>query len=262
MPFSMKGRWTVGVALRRPLARLDSPSLGFEEVVQLRRRLHERPELAFQETFTASTVRERLKAIEGVRVLERASGGTGVIAVIQGGREGGKTILFRADLDGLPIEEKMSGSSSAGGGGDTSSSTSTTSTSTSTSSSSISSSTGSSSRSEGGGGAKKRRLESGGSGGEGEEEEAPGADGGDGADGGGGGGGKEVGTPPKEARCSQCGFCLQFPFPVRAWTSLRRRRPGEEGRRRRRRRRRCRRSRRPPRTPGRGGSSASRRTRA
>ena len=123
------------------------PRSVFEEVVQLRRRLHERPELAFQETFTASTVRERLKAIEGVRVLERASGGTGVIAVIQGGREGGKTILFRADLDGLPIQEKMSGSSSAGGGGDTSSSTSTTSTSTSTSSSSISSSTGSSSRS-------------------------------------------------------------------------------------------------------------------
>jgi hypothetical protein len=51
--------------------------------------------------------------IEGVRVLERAVGGTGVIGVLRGGLPGGKTILFRADLDGLPIQEVMSGS---GGG--------------------------------------------------------------------------------------------------------------------------------------------------
>ena len=85
----------------------------FKEIVLLRRTLHERPELAFNESFTAATVRERLGAIEGVRVLERAVGGTGVIGVLRGGLPGGKTILFRADLDGLPIQEVMSGS---GGG--------------------------------------------------------------------------------------------------------------------------------------------------
>jgi hypothetical protein len=82
----------------------------FKEMVLLRRKLHERPELAFQEVFTSQTVREELGAVEGITVLERGVGGTGVLGVIKGELAGGKTIMFRADLDGLPIPEKMSGS--------------------------------------------------------------------------------------------------------------------------------------------------------
>jgi metal-dependent amidase/aminoacylase/carboxypeptidase family protein len=60
-------------------------------------------------------VREELGAVDGITVLERGVGGTGVIGVIKGGLEGGKTIMFRADLDGLPIPEKMSGSTAPTG---------------------------------------------------------------------------------------------------------------------------------------------------
>ena len=117
------------------LGHIIPPEL-FNEIVALRRKLHELPELAFEERSTAAVVREELRLIEGVRVLATPAGGTGVIAVIKGrlrtrtfnkdsmgvsyqvfkikflvgGVEGTgktKTILFRADLDGLPIQEVL-----------------------------------------------------------------------------------------------------------------------------------------------------------
>ena len=60
------------------------PVESFNEIVALRRKLHEMPELAFEEKRTAEVVRDELAAIEGVRVLSTQAGGTGVIAVIQG----------------------------------------------------------------------------------------------------------------------------------------------------------------------------------
>ena len=67
----------------RALGRLIPVEL-FEEIVALRRKLHETPELAFEEAETARAVREELAAVDGVRVLATAAGGTGVIAVIEG----------------------------------------------------------------------------------------------------------------------------------------------------------------------------------
>ena len=115
----------------KSLGHIIPPEL-FNEIVALRRKLHEMPELAFEERRTAAVVREELGLIEGVRVLATPAGGTGVIAVIKGrlrtfdresirvayevfrikflvgGVEGtGKTVLFRADLDGLPIQEVL-----------------------------------------------------------------------------------------------------------------------------------------------------------
>jgi len=77
-------------------------------------RLHESPELAFHEFETAAIIRKELASISGLTVLDRGVGGTGIIAVIKGEAipeaHGAvavkKTILFRADLDGLPIGEK------------------------------------------------------------------------------------------------------------------------------------------------------------
>ena len=67
----------------KSLGHIIPPEL-FNEIVALRRKLHEMPELAFEERRTAAVVREQLGLIEGVRVLATPAGGTGVIAVIKG----------------------------------------------------------------------------------------------------------------------------------------------------------------------------------
>ena len=86
------------------LASLGVPASVFSSMVALRRRLHRQPELAFGEHRTALCVRKELISIDGVRVLETSAGGTDVLALIEGGLPG-KTILFRADMDALPIAE-------------------------------------------------------------------------------------------------------------------------------------------------------------
>ncbi|MCH7997254.1 MAG: hypothetical protein IIB11_05705 [Chloroflexi bacterium] len=74
----------------------------YPEMVRLRRDIHRRPELAFQEERTASLVAERLRAL-GLEV-KTGLGKTGVVGLLKGGGEG-KTLLIRADMDGLPIHE-------------------------------------------------------------------------------------------------------------------------------------------------------------
>ena len=72
------------------------------QVLAARRRLHEFPELSFQESETAAFVAEQLRAAgydprTGV-------GGHGVVAVLRGGRPG-RTVGLRADMDALPLNE-------------------------------------------------------------------------------------------------------------------------------------------------------------
>eukprot|EP00927_Polykrikos_kofoidii_P055633 TRINITY_DN49848_c0_g1_i1.p1 TRINITY_DN49848_c0_g1~~TRINITY_DN49848_c0_g1_i1.p1 ORF type:complete len:531 (-),score=61.90 TRINITY_DN49848_c0_g1_i1:90-1682(-) len=85
----------------------------FREMVVLRRRLHEMPELAFNEFRTAAIVREELRGVGGIHVLDAPVGGTGVVALIRGCCDSPvgvrkKVILFRADMDALPIPEANS----------------------------------------------------------------------------------------------------------------------------------------------------------
>ena len=71
-------------------------------LVALRRDLHAHPELAFQEIRTAARVREFL---EGSALdIRQEVGGTGLIASTR--NLGGRTVLLRVDLDGLPIQEE------------------------------------------------------------------------------------------------------------------------------------------------------------
>lgn len=72
------------------------------EVVALRRELHQHPELAFEEVWTAATLAARMRAL-GLAVQE-GIGGTGVLAVLEGARPG-KTLLIRSDIDALPMED-------------------------------------------------------------------------------------------------------------------------------------------------------------
>jgi amidohydrolase len=71
-------------------------------LIALRRALHQHPELAFEEVWTAATLAERMRVL-GLTVQE-GIGGTGVLAVLEGGKPG-KALLVRADMDGLPMEE-------------------------------------------------------------------------------------------------------------------------------------------------------------
>ena len=71
-------------------------------MIALRRELHRHPELAFEETWTAATLAGRMRAL-GLAVQE-GIGGTGVLAVLEGGRPG-KTLLVRADIDALPLAD-------------------------------------------------------------------------------------------------------------------------------------------------------------
>jgi len=73
-------------------------------LVALRRDFHRHPELSFQERRTAEIVAERLTAAR----LEVRTGiaGTGVVAVLHGDRPG-RTIAWRADIDALPLTERL-----------------------------------------------------------------------------------------------------------------------------------------------------------
>ncbi len=72
------------------------------DLVELRRALHRRPELAFEEHATQALVAERLWAL-GLEP-RTGVGGTGVVADLVGERPG-PMLLLRADLDALPVQE-------------------------------------------------------------------------------------------------------------------------------------------------------------
>lgn len=73
-------------------------------VVADRRYLHEHPELSFHEDETARFVADRLASL-GLDDIRTGIGGTGVTALIHGGRGPGRVAMVRADMDALPIEE-------------------------------------------------------------------------------------------------------------------------------------------------------------
>ncbi len=74
----------------------------FEEVVRLRRAIHRNPELAFEEHETARLVQETLASLD----LDVRTGvaQTGIVATLRGGQPG-PTLMLRADMDALPIQE-------------------------------------------------------------------------------------------------------------------------------------------------------------
>ncbi len=75
-----------------------------DEIVSIRRDLHMHPELGFQEVRTARIVAEKLGEL-GYEVATGV-GKTGVVALLQGGQPGDRTVLLRFDMDALPIQEE------------------------------------------------------------------------------------------------------------------------------------------------------------
>lgn len=75
----------------------------FDHVVEMRRYLHQHPEVSTQEFETQKYIEQELTAL-GLSFKRVA--GTGVYTEIHGDLEGDDSIILRADTDALPIEEK------------------------------------------------------------------------------------------------------------------------------------------------------------
>lgn len=80
----------------------DVKSLYDSQLKDLFVHFHENPELSFKEDKTAKRLGDELEAL-GYTV-HRGIGGTGLIALMENGP--GPTVMFRADMDGLPVQEK------------------------------------------------------------------------------------------------------------------------------------------------------------
>ncbi|QWU13468.1 amidohydrolase [Paenibacillus sophorae] len=72
-------------------------------MVEWRRYLHQHPELSYQERETSAFVAEKLESF-GLEV-RRSESGYGVIGILKGGQPG-KTVVLRADMDALPIQDE------------------------------------------------------------------------------------------------------------------------------------------------------------
>lgn len=76
----------------------------FSKVLEVRRHLHQHPELSFQEFETSKYIQKHLSEAG----IEFTTGHvkTGIIALVKGNNPTKKTILLRGDMDALPINEK------------------------------------------------------------------------------------------------------------------------------------------------------------
>ena len=73
------------------------------ELTAFRRELHKHPEISGEERQTARSIVKALKPLCPTQILN-GLGGHGVAAVFDSGIDG-PTVLFRAELDALPIQE-------------------------------------------------------------------------------------------------------------------------------------------------------------
>lgn len=75
-----------------------------ERIIEIRRDLHQHPELSNRETRTAKVVADELKSL-GYEV-RTGIAHTGVVGILKGGQPGPKLVI-RADMDALPVTEEV-----------------------------------------------------------------------------------------------------------------------------------------------------------
>ncbi|MGY3715646.1 M20 metallopeptidase family protein [Sutcliffiella cohnii] len=76
----------------------------YDEMVEIRRHLHQHPELSFKEYKTANYIAAYYEKL-GVTDVRTDVGGNGVVAKVHGAKPG-KTVALRADFDALPIQDE------------------------------------------------------------------------------------------------------------------------------------------------------------
>ncbi|HEY0109532.1 MAG TPA: amidohydrolase, partial [Fibrella sp.] len=74
------------------------------KVVTWRRDFHQNPELGNRETRTAGIIAAHLHSL-GIEV-KTGVGKTGVVGILKGGKPG-PVVALRADMDGLPVTERV-----------------------------------------------------------------------------------------------------------------------------------------------------------
>lgn len=78
-----------------------------EEAILWRRKIHENPELSFQEVETSAFIEEKLRSFGMDKVTRIGSTQTGICAELYGTGTGpGRCVGMRADIDALPIREQ------------------------------------------------------------------------------------------------------------------------------------------------------------
>jgi amidohydrolase len=82
---------------------MDWPAQEIDRLTELRRTLHRHPELSGEERRTAARMRDYLAELSPDRIIE-GIGGHGLAAIYEGSGPG-PTVLFRCELDALPIAE-------------------------------------------------------------------------------------------------------------------------------------------------------------
>ena len=73
------------------------------DIIEFRRDLHQYPELGMEEVRTSARVAEELKKLD--LEVQTGIGKMGVVGLLKGNTDG-RTILLRADMDALPLEEE------------------------------------------------------------------------------------------------------------------------------------------------------------
>ncbi|WP_026569133.1 MULTISPECIES: M20 family metallopeptidase [Sediminibacillus] len=82
------------------MTRLDE---NYQEMVDIRRYLHQYPELSFQEEKTSQYIADTYEKL-GIPYQTKV-GGNGIVATLEGGKPG-KKVALRADFDALPIQDE------------------------------------------------------------------------------------------------------------------------------------------------------------
>ena len=81
---------------------LQKAQLIRDYLIAIRREIHQRPELGYQEMNTAKLIAKELDKM-GV-AYQTGIAKTGLIAELENGK--GPTVILRADMDALPIQEQ------------------------------------------------------------------------------------------------------------------------------------------------------------
>lgn len=84
----------------------STEEINIDELVKFRKTLHQHPETALEEKETAKRVKDYLQQYNPDEIIENV-GGYGLLAIYNGESEG-ETVVFRCELDALPIAETNS----------------------------------------------------------------------------------------------------------------------------------------------------------